>query len=119
MKFTSLNKKSPPVSFEEAIFLGFAPDGGMYVPEHIPRFTKNELEQISHMTLHEIATLTLHKWLHDELSKSEIEGIVHKAISFPIPLIEVGGYKVLELFHGPTMSFKDVAAKIQIGRAHV
>lgn len=112
MKFTSLNKKSPPVSFEEAIFLGFAPDGGMYVPEHIPRFTKNELEQISHMTLHEIATLTLHKWLHDELSKSEIEGIVHKAISFPIPLIEVGGYKVLELFHGPTMSFKDVAAKI-------
>lgn len=112
MKFTSLNKKSPPVSFEEAIFLGLAPDGGMYVPEHIPQFTKNELEQIPHMTLHDIATLTLQKWLHDELTKSEIEDIVHKAISFPIPLIEVGGYKVLELFHGPTMSFKDIAAKI-------
>jgi threonine synthase len=112
MKFTSLNKKSPPVSFEEAIFLGLAPDGGMYVPEHIPQFTKGELDQLPQMSLHDIATLTLHKWLHDELSKSEIEDIVHKAISFPIPLIEVGGYKVLELFHGPTMSFKDVAAKI-------
>ncbi len=112
MKFTSLNKKSPPVTYEDAIFLGVAPDGGMYVPEQIPQFTKHELEQIPRMSLHDIATLTLHKWLHDELTKSEIEQIVHKAISFPIPLVEVGGYKVLELFHGPTMSFKDVAAKI-------
>ncbi len=112
MKFTSLNKKSPSVSFEDAIFVGLAPDGGMYVPEKIPQFTKTELEQIPHMSLHDIATLTLHKWLHDELTKGEIEDIVKKAISFPIPLVEVGGYKVLELFHGPTMSFKDVAAKI-------
>jgi len=112
MKFTSLNKKSPPVNFEDAIFVGLAPDGGMYVPEKIPEFTKAELDKIPHMNLHDIATLTLHKWLSDELTKSEIEDIVHKAISFPIPLVEVGGYKVMELHHGPTLSFKDVAAKI-------
>ncbi len=112
MKLTSLNKKSPPVTFEDAIFVGLAPDGGMYVPESIPQFTASELSKLPHMSLHDIAILTLHKWLHDELTKDEIESIVHKAISFPIPLVEVGGYKVLELFHGPTMSFKDVAAKI-------
>lgn len=112
MKLTSLNKKSPPVTFEDAIFVGLAPDGGMYVPEEVPQFTAKELSELPHMHLHDIATLTLHKWLHDELSKSDIEQIVKKAISFPIPLVEVGGYKILELFHGPTMSFKDVAAKI-------
>lgn len=97
---------------EDAIFLGVAPDGGMYVPEHVPQFTKRELEQIPHMTLHDIAVLTLEKWMGDELSKQEIENIAQKAVSFPIPLVEVGGYKVLELFHGPTMSHKDVAAKV-------
>lgn len=112
MKFTSLNKQSAPVSFEDAIFVGLAPDGGMYVPEKVPQFSKQELEKIPHMSLHDIAVLTLHKWLHDELTKEEIEQIVRDAISFPIPIVEVGEYKVLELFHGPTMSFKDVAAKI-------
>lgn len=100
------------MTFEEAIFLGLAPDGGLYVPEDIPQFTRDELEAIPKMSLYDIASLVLHKWLSDELTKAEIERVVQAAISFPLPLVEVGGYKVYELFHGPTLSIKDIPTRI-------
>lgn len=112
MKFSSLNKRSPSVNYEDAIFLGFAPDGGLYVPDGVPQFSQHELAEIPHMSLHDIASLTLCKWLGDELTKNEIEQIVKAAISFPLPLVEVGGHKVFELYHGPTLSFKDIPARI-------
>lgn len=112
MRFKSLNGKSPAVGFEDAIFLGLAPDGGMYVPEEVPQFTKEEIARIPKMSLHDIATLTLHKWLRDDFTHEEVEKIVHASISYPIPLVDVGGYKVLELFHGPTLSFKDLPLRL-------
>jgi threonine synthase len=110
MKLTSLKKRSPEVSFEEAIFIGLAPDGGLYVPKDVPQFNHKELQDLKGKTFAKIAHLTLHKWLHDELSSEELEEVITKAFNFPIPLVKVGPYHVLELFHGPTMSFKDIAA---------
>ena len=112
MKYISTNNKSPSIPYEEAIFAGLAPDGGLYVPESIPQFSHDELQSLVKMSLHDIATLVLNKWFHDELSKEELRDIVTNALSFPIPFVEVGNHRVLELFHGPTLSFKDFTARI-------
>lgn len=112
MKYISTNKKSPSATFEEAIFLGMAPDGGLYLPESIPKFTTHEIASLQGMSLHEIASITLNKWFHGVFTHQETDEIVQKSLEFPIPLVEVGGYKVLELFHGPTYSFSDVSSRI-------
>ena len=108
MKYVSTEKNSSATDFGNAIFVGMAPDGGLYVPESVPVFTKRELDELPGKSLHEVATLTLHKWLHGDFDKSEIEKMVDEVLNFPLPLIDVGGYKVLELFHGPTYSFSDI-----------
>lgn len=111
MKYTSTNKNAEKASFEDAIFVGIAPDGGLYVPESIPVFTQKEIKELPGKSLHEIAGITLQKWFHDTFSKQEIDDIVNKALTFPLPLVEVGGYRVLELFHGPTFAFSDISSR--------
>lgn len=111
MKYTSTGRKSIKASLEDAIFVGLAPDGGLYVPESIPVFTQKEISELPGKSLHEVASITLHKWFHDTFSKQEMDEIVEKSLSFPLPLVEVGGYKVLELFHGPTFAFSDISSR--------
>lgn len=120
MKFVSLNRKSPAISFEESLFEGVAPDGGLYIPETIPTFSNDELKRIPQMSLTEIATLTLSKWIGDEIPEEKLKAIVTDALSFPIQFVEVGGHNILELFHGPTLSYRDFASRIitPIMRAH-
>jgi threonine synthase len=111
MKFYSLNKKSPMVGFTDALMNGLAPDGGLYYPKSFPVFSKKELNQFIGKNLSSVARIVLTKWLGDEFSKKTIKDVINRALDFPIPLKKVGPYYVLELFHGPTMAFKDVAAK--------
>lgn len=111
MKFYSTNHQSPAVNFESALFSGLAPDGGLYYPETIPQLTSTELQNLPNMSLPEMGTLVLHKWLEDEMSETDLKKLVYQALDFPIPVQKVGSYHILELFHGPTMAFKDVAAK--------
>ncbi len=111
MKFYSTKNKAIKVDFKTALFQGLAPDGGLYMPESIPQLSPSELKSLS--TLHDAGFTILRKWIdRDEISDDDLKNIVKRALNFPVPTVEVGEYAVLELFHGPTMAFKDFAAQV-------
>lgn len=98
------------VNFQEALLRGLAPDGGLYVPDTIPKLEPNTWQRAS--SLAELGLNALTPWLEDDFDQTTLRTITWDALSFPIPLIELGdGVYVLELFHGPTLSFKDVGAR--------
>lgn len=111
MKFFSLNQNSPTVDFRQALLAGLAPDGGLYFPESFPQFSPEEISDLKNNSLPEAGFKVLSKWLEGEMELSEIKEVTDKALNFPIPLRKVGDFFILELFHGPTMAFKDIAAR--------
>ena len=111
MFFYSTNKRSSRATFEEALLRGLAPDGGLYYPESIPRLSAEEVGRLEGSSLQGVGFGVLSKWIGDEVEDDALKAAVENALNFPISLKEVGPYRVLELFHGPSMAFKDVAAK--------
>ncbi|HEY6191723.1 MAG TPA: threonine synthase [Bacteroidota bacterium] len=111
MKFQSVRKKSPPVSFRDSLFRGIAPDGGLYVPESIPFLPRTLLDRIADESLHSVGEKVLTPYI-DDIPPANLRTIVSKALNFPIPLVQLqDGIYLLELFHGPTLAFKDVGAR--------
>src|SRR5438445_6596266 len=105
--------EQPPVSFTTALFHGLAPDGGLYVPETIEAWPDRELARLPRRTLTEIALRVLRPFTRGELDPAVLEAVVVEALNFPIPLVEVAPrVYALELFHGPTLAFKDVGARV-------
>lgn len=111
MRLTNLGDCSSHVSFAEALRRGIAPDGSLYFPDKIPTFTQEEIKKLPMLDQKQRALLTLGKWLGDEIAEDDLLKIVDKACTFPTPLNKVSDRYILELFHGPTMAFKDVAAR--------
>ncbi len=111
IQYYSTNQQAPLVNFETALFSGLAPDGGLYYPTVFPQFSAAELTALHGASLTEVAYAVLHKWFQDEIPAEALRTIAAEAQHFPIPLQTVGPYKILELFHGPTKAFKDVAAQ--------
>ena len=112
MKYYSLNHKSEPVSFKEATILGQAPDKGLYFPERIPQLDQNLISNIHDYSNEEIAFFVMQPYLGDEMPENILKQILKETIDFPIPLIPVAeNIYSLELFHGPTLAFKDVGAR--------
>lgn len=108
----STNRKSPKVSFAEGIANGLAPDGGLYMPDELPRLPRAFFMNIREMKLNDIAFVVCDTLFGDILSSQIIKNIVDEALNFDIPLRHVGQNKyLLELFHGPTLSFKDIGAR--------
>jgi len=102
----------PPVSFTTALYEGLAPDGGLYVPETIEPWTEREVAGLSRRTLTEIGLRALRPFARGDIDPATLEAVVVEALNFPIPLVEVEpGIYALELFHGPTLAFKDVGAR--------
>jgi threonine synthase len=100
------------VSLREAVVSGLAADGGLYVPEAIEPWGAGEFARLHNRTLTEVAYRALRPYTKADLDASTFEAIVVEALNFPIPLIEVEpGIFALELFHGPTLAFKDVGAR--------
>ncbi|HEY3045031.1 MAG TPA: threonine synthase [Vicinamibacterales bacterium] len=103
---------TPAVSFSFALFEGIAPDGGLYVPESMPKWSPEELARLPSMTLAAIGARVLQPFV-DELDSDALLAVLEEALAFPIPLVEVEpGIYALELFHGPTLAFKDVGARV-------
>ncbi len=108
----STNGKSPKVSLAEGIANGLAPYGGLYMPDELPRLPKAFFMNIREMKLKDIAFVVCDTLFGDVLSSPVIKKIVDEALNFDIPLRHIGNNKyVLELFHGPTLSFKDIGAR--------
>jgi threonine synthase len=116
IRYVSTRGTALPVGFAEALLRGLAPDGGLYVPARIPQLPAAWSRAQS---LAEVGALGLDAWLGAEVGQSETEALARDALGFPVPLVrleaEAGsaweGVYVLELFHGPTLSFKDVGAR--------
>ena len=112
MKFYSLNKNAPLASFKEATIKGLAPDKGLYFPEIIPKHDTGFYADIENYSDEEIAFKIIQPYINDEIPRSELKKIVAETINFKIPLIEINeNIFSLELYHGPTLAFKDVGAR--------
>lgn len=112
MKYYSLNHKSPNVTFEQAVINGLAPDKGLYFPEHITPLPHQFLENIENLSHTEIAFEAIRQFTGDEIPEGELRRIIAETLSYDFPLAKVEeGIYALELFHGPTMAFKDVGAR--------
>jgi threonine synthase len=112
VRFVS-TRGGPSVTFTEALFEGLAPDGGLYVPERIEPWRGDELARLPRRTLTEIGLRALRPFTRGAIDPATLEAVVVDALNFEIPLVEIEpGVHILELFHGPTLAFKDVGARV-------
>lgn len=112
MKYFSINKQSPPVSFKEATIKGQAPDKGLYFPQTLPRINKTWIESIGEKSYETIAFDIIKPYVGEDLPDDVLRRIVAETVSFPAPLVQLNkNIYTLELFHGPTMAFKDTGAR--------
>jgi threonine synthase len=111
--FFSTNQKSPPLTFSRALLQGLAPDKGLYMPEHIPGISMEEIESFTGKEYYEIAFDVSRKFLEGEISDTDLTNIVKDAYNYDIPLEAVYERKyIMRLDQGPTASFKDFAARM-------
>lgn len=116
MKFVSTRGQTEPVDLRSALFAGPAPDGGLFMPDHLPELDARTLASFRGMSFSEISIVLANHLLGPELPGSTIESIVTRSLDFDIPLVNIEpGAWALELFHGPTMAFKDVGARFMAG----
>lgn len=112
MNYYSLNKQSPIVSFKEATILGQAPDKGLFFPEQLPSISKELIGNIENISDADIAFEVMKPYVTGSINDEDLHRIVTETICFPIPLQKINdAISVLELFHGPTLAFKDVGAR--------
>lgn len=112
MKYFSTNHNSPVVNFKEATIQGQAPDKGLYFPEHIPLLPAAFIENINKYSNEEIAYQVIKPYVGDVIPDDELLRIVNETVNFDIPLVKVtDAIYSLELYHGPTLAFKDIGAR--------
>ncbi|POY39139.1 threonine synthase [Solitalea longa] len=112
MNYFSLNHNAPKVKFSEAVVKGLAPDKGLYFPESIAPLSKELIDNIERYSKEEIAFQAIKQFVGDEINEVELKRIVAETVNFDFPLVEVEpNVYSLELFHGPTLAFKDVGAR--------
>lgn len=112
MNYYSLHHNAPRASFAEAVVNGIAPDRGLYYPESISPISKEIIENISDYSNEEIAFAAVQQFVGDEIPEDKLKKIIAETINFDFPVVEIhDNIATLELFHGPTMAFKDVGAK--------
>jgi threonine synthase len=119
MHWVSTRGASPPISFIDALFAGTAPDGGLYMPERLDPLPAGVVEGLRGASLVDVGTTVGAHILRDEITPAQLEPLVRDALDFPIPLVQVTDRVwALELFHGPTLAFKDVGARVQARLLH-
>ena len=112
MNYYSLHHTSPNTTFKNAVVQGLAKDRGVYFPEKITPLSKDFIKNITEYTNHEIAYEVMKQFVGDEIPTKKLKEIIAATVSFDFPLVKIDdNIASLELFHGPTMAFKDVGAK--------
>ena len=112
MKYYSLNHNAPKVSFQEAVIQGLAPDQGLYFPEYLTPISALFFDKIEKLSNEEIAFQVIKEFVGDEIPEINLRQIITETLCFDFPLVKVeNNIYSLELFHGPTMAFKDVGAR--------
>ena len=112
MRLESTRHQSPAVSFRDAVRGGLAPDGGLYLPAAWPAVTLDDLRAWRALPFADLAVRLAQRLLGGEFAGEVIDHLVRDALDFPVPVVEVEpGRFILELFHGPTLAFKDFGAR--------
>ena len=112
MKFYSLNNQNIKVSFKDAVIAGIAPDKGLYFPESITTLPSDFFENIEELSNQEIAFQAIHQFVNEDIPDEALKEIIANTLDFDFPVVDIEeSVATLELFHGPTMAFKDVGAR--------
>jgi threonine synthase len=112
MKYYSTNKKAPLASLHEAVVKGLAPDKGLYMPEKIKKLPQDFFDNIENMSFQEIAYRVADCFFGEDVDAESLKKIVYDTLAFDVPAVKVEeNIYSLELFHGPTLAFKDVGAR--------
>ena len=112
MKYYSTNRLAPLATLEEAVVKGLADDKGLYMPEYIPRLEPQVIERMKEQSFHEIACTVARAFFGEDIEPATLDRLVCDTLSFETPVVEVKDpIYSLELFHGPTLAFKDVGGR--------
>jgi threonine synthase len=112
MQYYSLHNPQLKVDFRDATILGQAPDKGLFFPESIPTYSAEGWEELLHLPAQEMAFRIMQPYVGDTIPAATLQQIIAETLSFPFPLVPVtSSLFALELFHGPTLAFKDVGAR--------
>lgn len=112
MQYYSTNGTAPKASLQDAVVRGLAPDKGLYMPERIPTIPQAFFNNIGEMSFHDIAYVVANTLFGEDIDSATLKEIVNDTLNFDIPLVHVDEDRYsLELFHGPTLAFKDVGAR--------
>jgi threonine synthase len=117
MKYISTRNNSKKYSFEEVFIKGLADDGGLFIPSEIKKYSAEELKSLSGLNYQDLAKKIIYPFIGDFMTAEELSNVVEKSYSVfrkdnAVDLIKVGNIKLLELFHGPTLAFKDIAMQL-------
>ena len=112
MRYRSTSRKAPLTSLRGAVLRGLAPDGGLYMPVEIARHSPEELEEFRKLPFTEVCFRVVKPFATPDVPEEVLWQIVSEAINFPVKLVSLSpGLHILELFHGPTLAFKDFGAR--------
>jgi threonine synthase len=112
MRWSSTRGKAPQLTFRDALFAGLAPDGGLYLPEHLEPLPETLIESLRGRSVADVGAAIAEHLIGDEIPRDALEHLISEALNFEIPLVPVASAHALELFHGPTFAFKDVGARV-------
>jgi len=117
MEYISTRNTQKIFSFKDVFLKALAPDGGLFVPKKIPLYTSQELEKLRNLSYNELATKIILKFCSDEFNETEIKDLVNNSyknfrVKNVVEIKKLGKINLLELFHGPTLAFKDIAMQV-------
>ena len=117
MKYISTRDNSKEYSFEQIFIKGLADDGGLFVPKEVKKYSAEQIKALSNLSYQELAKEIIYPFIGDFMTANELSDIVDKSYSVfrkdnVVDLIKLGDTKILELFHGPTLAFKDIAMQL-------
>ncbi|MEN8180657.1 MAG: threonine synthase [Pseudomonadota bacterium] len=114
MRYVSTRGGVEPVSFSQAVMMGLGTDGGLLLPESFPQINGDTLKRWSHLSFNELAVEVMSPFVMDDIGREELKQLVEQSYATfdhpeVTPVVQAGSHQILELFHGPTAAFKDVA----------
>ena len=117
MEYISTRNTEKNFSFKDIFLKGLAPDGGLYVPKKTPYYSIKDLEKLKDLSYEELAVKIILNFCEDEFSENEIRYLVKKSyenfrVKDIVAINKLGQLNLLELFHGPTLAFKDIAMQV-------
>ena len=117
MNYISTRNNQKNFTFKDVFLKGLADDGGLFVPRLIKPFKKEELDNFKNLSYNDLATEIIYPFIGDFMSKDDLISLISKSYSNfrsddVVKISDLGDLKVLELFHGPTLAFKDIAMQL-------